>query len=157
MYYFILLCLVLVAHGVWAVRTARSVWLWQQTRAVRLAAILAAALTPVVGFYGVLIIRSFRRQPAFRLTVSPRTFIMPMLVLGVVLYLAMQQNWRYTEETQSWGNVVRFLPGFIAFYCVTHVVLYMAARVFGLAQRGPLATRVHFVSIAVVVLTVGLI
>jgi hypothetical protein len=64
---------------------------------------------------------------------------MPVLVLCMVLYLAMQQNWRYTEATQSWANVVRFLPGFFAFYCVTHIVLDMAARVFWLAHRGPLA------------------
>jgi hypothetical protein len=153
-YYFILLCLALVAHGVWVVRTARAVWLWQQPRAVKLAAILAAFLTPIVGFYGVLVIQYFRRPPSFRLPVSKWTFIMPVLVFCVVLYLAMRQNWRYTEASHSWANVVRYLPGFFAFYCVTHLVLYMAARVFGLAHHGPLTTRVQLVSMAVVVLAV---
>jgi hypothetical protein len=154
-YYFILLCLALVAHAVWVVRTGRAIWLWQQPLAVRLAMILATALTPVVGFYSALVIQHFNRQSAFRFTVSRWTFIMPILVLSAVLFLAMQQNWRYTEASHSWANVVRYLPGFFAFYCVTHVVLYMAARVFGLAHRGPLTTRVHLVSMAVVVLAVG--
>jgi hypothetical protein len=94
MYYFILLCLALVAHAVWVVRTGRAIWLWQQPLAVRLATILATALTPVVGFYCALIIRYFRRLPADRDKVSLWTFIMPMLVLCMVLYLAMQQNWK---------------------------------------------------------------
>jgi hypothetical protein len=152
--YGILLCLALVAHGVWAVRTGRAIWLWQQPVAARVAIIIATAVTPVIGFYVVLVIQHFRRQSAFRFTVSKWTFIMPTLVLCLVLYLAMQQNWRYTEATQSWANVGRFLPGFFAFYCVTHIVLFMAARVFGLAHRGPLATRVQLVSMAVIVLVV---
>jgi hypothetical protein len=154
LYYFILLCLALVAHGVWAVRTGRAIWLWQQPVVARVAVIIATAVTPVVGFYSALVIQHFNRQSAFRFTVSRWTFIMPILVLSVVLFLAMQQNWRYTEATQSWANVVRFLPGFFAFYCVTHIALYMAARVFGLAHRGPLATRVHLVSMAAAVLAV---
>jgi hypothetical protein len=153
-FYFILLILALVAHGVWAVRTMRAIWLWQQPVAARVAVMIATAVTPVVGFYSALVIQHFRRQSASRVMVSKWTFIMPVLVLCVVLYLAMQQNWRYTEATQSWGVVVRFLPGFFAFYCLTHVVLYMAARIFGLAHRGPLATRVHLISMAVVALAV---
>jgi hypothetical protein len=156
-FYFILLILALVAHGIWAVRTARAIWLWQQPVAARVTVIIATAVTPVVGFYSALVIQHFNRQSAFRFTVSRWTFIMPVLVLCVVVYLAMQQNWQYTEATQSWANVVRFLPGFFAFYCVTHVVLYMAACVFGLAHRGPLATRVQLVSMAVIVLTVRVI
>jgi hypothetical protein len=152
--YAILLCLALVAHGMWAVRTGRAIWLWQQPLAARVAFIIATAVTPIIGFYVVLVVQNYRRQSALRSTVSRWTFIMPILVLCIVLCLAMQQNWRYTEATQSWANVVQFLPGFFAFYCVTHVVLYMAARVFGLAHRGPLATRVQLVSMAVIVLVV---
>jgi hypothetical protein len=151
-FYVILLCTALVAHGLWTVRTCRAIWLWKRPVAARLAVIMAAAFTPVVSFYSALIIQHLRRPTALRLTVSKWTFIMPALAVGVVLYLALQQNWRYTEATQSWNNVVRFLPGYLAFYCVIHVVLYMAARVFGLAHAGPLATKVHLVSMAVIVL-----
>jgi hypothetical protein len=151
-YYVGLLCIALVAHGVWLVRTTRTIWLWQWSIAARLTVILAAIFIPIIGFYGALVINYVRRPSAFHLTVSRWSFILPTLAICLTLCLALQQNWRYTEATQSWDNVVRFLPGYFAFYCVTHAVLYMAARVLGLAHRGPLATRVHLVSMAVVVL-----
>jgi hypothetical protein len=151
-YYFLLLCIALIAHGVWVERAGRSVWHWRKPLPARLAVIATAAMTPLIGFYAALVIQRFRRPSAFRPPASQWTIIMPGLALCVILYLAMQQNWRYTEATRSWENVIRFLPGYFAFYCATQAVLYMAARVFGLSRRGPLATRVHLVSIAAVVL-----
>jgi hypothetical protein len=151
-HYLILLCLALIAHSIWMMRTARAVWLWQQPMAVKLTMIITAALTPIVDFYAALCIQYFRHKPTAWTRPSKWAIIMPSLALCVVLYLALQQNWSYTEASQSWDNVYRFLPGFFAFYCATHVVFYMAARIFGLAHCGPFATRVHLVSMAIVVL-----
>jgi hypothetical protein len=146
-YYFVLLVLALTAHGVWTVQTSRAIWLWHQPVTIKLATIIAAVLTPVVGFYAALTIQYFRHEAPARTKPRKWAIIMPNLALCVVLYLTLQQNWRYTEATQSWDNVIRFLLGFFVFYCATHVVFFMAARIFGLAHRGPLATRVHLLSL----------
>jgi hypothetical protein len=147
-YYAALLCLALAAHAVWVARTARGLWQQRWSKPARLAVIAAAALTPVIGFYTALAIRYARQPIAPRRKPGLWSFIMPALAAIAVLLQAMRQNWRYTAADQSLDNVIRFLPGFAAFYCLGFAVLYMAARVFGLSHRGPLGTRVHLVSMA---------
>jgi hypothetical protein len=110
-YCFILLCLALVAHGIWVMRTGLAVWLWPV--ATRLAVILAAAVTPVVSFFGALVIQHFRRQSAFSFMVSRWIFIMPFLAFCEVLYLAMRQNWRYADTTQAGTMLCDFYPVFL--------------------------------------------
>jgi hypothetical protein len=151
-YYAALFCLALVAHTVWAMRTARAVWRQPWPKPARLFVIAAAVLTPVIGFYAALVMMYARRKPALRIAPGPWSLIMPTLAAGTALLSSLRQNWRYTETDQSWENVIRFFPGYLAFYGVTFAVIYMAARVFGFSHRGPLATRVHLVAMAVLLL-----
>ena len=47
-----------------------------------------------------------------------------------------------------------FVPGFLAFYAATQLIVFMAASVFGLSQRGFLSSRTHLLS-ASILLAVG--
>jgi hypothetical protein len=150
--YGVLFCIALVAHGVWLVRQARVVWRWKQPLAPRLVVIVAAAVTPVVGFYARLVIQRLRQWPARQFSITGWTLVMPAIALSVIAFVAIGEDARYTEATRSWANVIGFLPGILAFYVTVQIVLYMAARVSGLTRHGPLATRVHLVSSAIVLL-----
>ena len=151
--YAALFWIALIAHLVWLWRTATTIWHWQKPLIWRLAAILLAAITPVISFYASLIIR-YASDPLGRSgKISPLTFVMPAVASCVMLWVAIAEDSRYIKEDRSWSNVADFLSDIFAFYIVTQLVFYMAARVFGLSKNGPLATRVHLVTCTILLLT----
>ena len=152
--YVMLFCVALVAHLVWLWRTAQDIWVWQQPTVLRLMVILAAAVTPVIGFYVSLAIQYVRDPLARQSKANLWTLIMPVVAVCAVLSATGLHELRYTEESRSWASALRFLPGFLAFYVATQLVLHMAARVFRFSRNGPLATRVHVVTCAILLLLI---
>lgn len=143
-----LFCLGVVAHGAWLTQVATSVRRQPWPIGSKLTVVAVAALAPVVGPYGVLTYRWWHRLERVPPVAGPWSIALPLSGLGTVLFCAIAADWHYAAPYRSWSNAVGFLPGFLAAWLLTHAVIHSAAYVFGLSRRGPLLTRAHLVSSA---------
>jgi hypothetical protein len=152
--YAILFAVAIVAHGVWVYCTAADLWRSQMSVGLKGALITLAAVTPIVGFYAVRMWQRTKRGP---LDNEPAAgwwrCVMPASGLCAVIYAAVTATMRYTPEGRTLSNVLGFLPGFIAFRVAAQVIVFMAATVSGLSQRGFFASRTHLASAALLFLT----
>jgi hypothetical protein len=149
--YAVLFCIATVAHGLWLSRQAGTIWRWQRPFAMRVILIFALAVTPLISFYGSLILQHFRTRPRAALVESRWSLIMPLIGVATIALCLIRMYHGYSPIGRTWSGVLRFAPGLAAFYLLIQSILYMAARIFGISRRGPLATRIHLLTSAFVV------
>ncbi len=153
--YAALFVLAVVAHLSWMRGVVPLVWGSKRSLPSKLGLIALAAATLVVSFYAVTLLQYVRRSLP-RSVLSRWAVIMPAIGLCTVLACAVSSVMRYSPQFRTLSTMLGFIPGFLAFYVVMQLVIYMAARVFRLSHRGIFATRTHLVS-ATVLLATGLL
>jgi hypothetical protein len=145
--------LALLAHVVWAVQSGRMIWRSARSTPVRLALITIVGVTPIVGFYAAILLQSLAFPRSSRRQLQ-RLWWGNLLAAPLAVTLCAQlSNLRYTPEDRGWSVFLGFIPGALAYYVVVQLVVYMAAQVFGLSQRGPISTRTHLLSACLIVST----
>jgi Mn2+/Fe2+ NRAMP family transporter len=150
MIYAVLFCIVLGAHGLWLSHQAGMIWRWRRPAVARLLVFLGLAVTPVISFYGSLIVQHVRKHPRSPLLQSRWSLIMPLIGAATIALCIVRIYHGYSPIGRTWSGVLSFAPSFAAFYLLVQSILYMAARVFGTSRHGPLATRVHLITSALV-------
>jgi RsiW-degrading membrane proteinase PrsW (M82 family) len=150
--YAVLLAVAMTAHLVWVRRIARDVWRSSRHTAAKMALTTLLIVTPVISFFAVTIVRHFR-GPLRGATLGRRDLVMPGIGALTVLACALSQTMRYSPDYRTWQTMLGFVPGFLAFYGVMQLIVYMAASVFGLSQRGFLSSRTHLVSVSILLAT----
>ena len=152
--YAMLFVVAIVAHGVWVHRTAAVLWRSHMPVGLKGALICLAAVTPIIGFYAVRMLQRAKRGPLDNERAAGWWgCVMPATGLVAVIFAAVTATMRYTPEGRTLSNVLGFLPGFLAFLVATQVIVFMAATVSGLSQRGFFASRTHLASAALLLLT----
>jgi hypothetical protein len=145
--------LALLAHVVWTVQSGGMIWRSARPTLVRLALITIVGVTPIVGFYAAMLLQALALPHSSRRQLE-RLWWGWLLAgpLSVTLF-AQHSNLRYTPEDRGWSVFLGFIPGALSYYVVVQLVVYMAARVFGLSQRGPISTRTHLLSACLIIST----
>jgi hypothetical protein len=140
-----LLALAIASHIVWVNRKARVFWRSSHNTPYKVALIALLIMTPVVGFYATRIVRHLRpTQRRARPGIGDLT--MPFMGAFTVLACAFLNTMRYSPDFRTWQAILGFVPGFLAFFGVMQLIVFMAASVFGLSQRGFLSSRTHLLS-----------
>lgn len=140
--------LLTVSHAAWVAQVVERVRVAPFSAPAKAAVIAAAALTPLVGFYAALLLERRRSPPSERPRAGAMSVIMPAIVVAALFAMAWRLDAQYIPSDRSWENVGRSFLHLGVLYVLFHAVIYMAARVFGLTRRGPLATLANLGSIA---------
>jgi hypothetical protein len=150
--YAVLAILAIAAHIVWAWRIGRKVWHSGRSHASKLALMTLAAATPVVGFYVAMELQR-RRHASASAESSAGGLIMPAIGLCTVGAGAVRETLRYTPDGRSLAAMVGFIPGFLTYYVLMQLILFMAASVFGFSRGDFLVSRTHLLSAAILLAT----
>jgi hypothetical protein len=150
--YAVLLAVAITAHIVWVRRIARDVWRSGHHTAYKMALTMLLIVTPVVSFYAVKVLRDLpsRLRGA---TLGMRDLVMPAIGFLAVLACAFAQIMNYSPVYRTWQTMLGSVPGFLAFYGAMQLIVYMAATVFGLSNRGFMSSRTHLVSASILLAT----
>jgi hypothetical protein len=147
-----LLVLATGSHVVWVRRNALYLWRSGHNTTYKFALTLLLIVTPIVGFYALRMSRP-ARAPLDKARLHIQNLNMPAVGALAVLTCAVAQTLRYSPDFRTWSTLLGTIPGFLAFYLVMQSILFMAASVFGLSQRGFLTSRTHLFSAAIVLAT----
>lgn len=146
--YAALLLIALVAHLVWLRGVLARLRRSPRPLLEKVALAGLAAFTPVIGFYVQRVIAptpdATQAQDA-----GLRHVLMPAIGAAAVLACAASAVLAYIPSDRTWSTAIGFIPSHLALYVAMHLILFMAASVFGLARQGVLATRMHLVSAAI--------
>jgi hypothetical protein len=146
----LLLLVALAAHVRWVWDLAVNEGPTPRRRGVHALLVLAAAATPLIGYYAARIFFGLKAGKTGR-PMTWRTIAMPALALCAVLYCAIKRDAQYIVEHRSWSQVFDFSITMAVLYLVIQAIVYMVASVFGRSRAGPLASRTHLVSSAALV------
>jgi len=118
--------------------------------AIDVALVMEEVGRKLVGPYSILIYRRLHAPKDQRKQIGLSSVIMPIISVASIFYCAVLADQRYLEKYQSWSNIIDSLLGFFAVWIVTHAIIYLAAYLFGIAKRGPIVSRTHLVSSALI-------
>jgi hypothetical protein len=153
--YAVLLAVAIGAHVVWVWRMTRDVWRSGDHTAYKTALTTLLIVTPIVGFYAIRTIPHLR-APFHGSRLGIRNLVMSAMAAATVLACAAVQIMRYSPGDRTLQAMLGFIPGFLALYAAMQLIMFMAASVSGLSQRGFLSSRTHLLS-ASILLAAGVV
>ncbi|MDO5641369.1 MAG: hypothetical protein Q4G26_03125 [Paracoccus sp. (in: a-proteobacteria)] len=150
-----MLAMLVIAHLTWLIT------LWETrlslpfpTMRGRLA-LLAAALTPLIGFYALhLSDRITGRAPAGP-PVQWWRWLLPVASLGVLALASLRIELRYVSEYRSVDSFLKTLRMLGLYWLLFTAIVHMAGMVFNATRRGPLTSRSQL-AVALLLLAIAL-